>query len=794
MKNLIKITIKCRYLFSIVAVAAIFFLTVSDYAIAFRSVSRAAVRSIKSAVSQNIKQAVKPSFNVRSRYSKSMLSIAFSRNGQYFATVSGNGSAQLWDVQTGQKIINLRHANDSIVSVAFSLDSSFIATGSKKGVISLWNIDQNKIQSTVSAHSALISSMIEVPHQGWLTASADGGIRLIDINSGVIKRYFYVNGGGAVFSITVNHKGDRLISGHDDGKIRIWNLFTGQNTMTIDGKGGAVYSTDISSDDVLAAGLDNGYVKLWNLHTGRKIMFEKRHDAPVRALAISHDSTYIATGSDDNSIKISLLGNNTEMTLAGHEGSINSICFNNDNNFLLTASSDKTSRFWSWRKEKKEAARLVVMREGWAVVTPEGFFDGTLDGDIDDRLESIQWTVGNSSFSVDGFMERYYEPALLGQVLQGKSIFRDEAIEAISEGFSLPPLMKISISSLSESNAGANGNKVHVVVEAVDQGGGINEIRLYHNNKALGDSNIQSVIQKKDKPAGQTKTYKIYLLEGINFIKAVGFSNNRIESVPVEKSVEFTYPQKEIETTLHVVSIGINKYKNPALDLNFAVPDAKNVLEGIEQLHSKVFDVFNFYELYDGDATLNNINTVLKSLSVLPPQDTLVIYFAGHGKTYENNWYFIPYDLYQPDNHSELVKKGISSSELIPMMTNVGAQRVLLLLDSCKSGAVADAFENQKVFALLSRLAGIHMGAAATKEQNAGELKSLGHGLFTYALLKGIKGDADKQPVDGNITVKEILNYVKIEMPALIKKYGTPHQNPVINSRGMDFRIADTRN
>ena len=753
---------------------------------------RPAVNVIRKAISQNIRQAIKPSFNITSRYSKAMLSITFSKYGDYFATVNANGFAQIWDAQTGQKIKNIHSNKGAIIEAVFSENSGFIALGTNTGELILWDIYQGAIKSSISVHSEAVSALIEIPDQGWLVSSLNGLIKLVDIQSGEISRRFYINDAGSVHCMSLNHKGDRLISGHDDGKIRVWNLFTSQIIYTIDGKGGAVYSTATSSDNVLAAALESGEVKLWNLMTGRKIFFEKRHHGPARSVSIDPNSTFIASGGDDGTIHVSVLGKKSEIILTGHKGRIHSICFHPVDDFLFTAGADKTARCWAWKQDQKEMARMVAMRDGWAVVTPDGFFDGTLDGDVDDRLESIQWNIENRAFSIDGFMENYYEPGLLGKILKGETIVHAKSVVDISQGFALPPKLTMSFSYSDKTTAAVRMDSVKLVVDAVDQGGGIDEIRVYHNQKALGEKNIVSDIQHKGKILKRAKTYEIFLVEGKNSFKAVGFSENRIESEPVEKQITATKPDQTIETTLHLVSIGINKYKNPMYDLNYAVPDARGMLDAISQLHADVFDVFTYYELYDQDATLENIKQQFKMLENLPPQDTVVVFIAGHGTISNKNWYYIPYDLFNPNLDSQLVKKGLSSNYLISEMTNIGARQVLLLLDCCKAGAVTDVFKDQKVLALVSRLAGIHVGAAATSEQNASELESMGHGLFTYALLKGLKGAADLKPMDGNITVTEMLAYTENEIPELVQEYKIPHQKPVINLRGADFLVAGT--
>ncbi|MBL8012393.1 MAG: hypothetical protein JNN05_00960, partial [Candidatus Omnitrophica bacterium] len=73
--------------------------------------------------------------------------------------------------------------------------------------------------------------------------------------------------------------------------------------------------------------------------------------------------------------------------------------------------------------------------------------------------------------------------------------------------------------------------------------------------------------------------------------------------------------------------------------------------------------------------------------------------------------------------------------------------------------------------------------------QFAAEFKQLGHGVFTYALLKGLSGEGDGNK-DGRITVKELEAYLNDRVPELTKKYRGTAQYPNSYARGQDFPIG----
>ncbi len=168
--------------------------------------------------------------------------------------------------------------------------------------------------------------------------------------------------------------------------------------------------------------------------------------------------------------------------------------------------------------------------------------------------------------------------------------------------------------------------------------------------------------------------------------------------------------------------------------------DAKDVASYFIQAHTGLFDKYIRYELYDNNATQSSVYNILESLRNIPSQDTVVIYFAGHGKTVGDNWYFIPHELTNPRQDKILQKDGISSDTLQLYIARLGANRIFLLLDSCKSGAVADVFseyKDRRPLALLSRATGIYIAAAAARDQYARELPEHRTRCFYLYAVKG---------------------------------------------------------
>ena len=99
-------------------------------------------------------------------------------------------------------------------------------------------------------------------------------------------------------------------------------------------------------------------------------------------------------------------------------------------------------------------------------------------------------------------------------------------------------------------------------------------------------------------------------------------------------------------------------------------------------------------------------------------------------------------------------------------------------------------YEDRKAQAQLARSSGVHVIAASTPDQFAAEVKELGHGVFTYLLLKGLKGDAVSKASDRTVSVYGLLQYIDAQLPVLSQQYRSTTQYPVVKFNGMDFPLA----
>src|SRR5262249_5733374 len=148
--------------------------------------------------------------------------------------------------------------------------------------------------------------------------------------------------------------------------------------------------------------------------------------------------------------------------------------------------------------------------------------------------------------------------------------------------------------------------------------------------------------------------------------------------------------------------------------------------------------------------------------------DLVVIYFAGHGLVQtigrRQEGFLLPYDA-DPD---EVVTRGVAMSDVASWIDSLDARAVVVCLDCCHAGKVlgqrgpAVAARNMELRpALLEGMSGRgrYLIASCDEGQKSYECAELGHGLFTFHLLEGISGAADRDG-DGRVGLAELFNYV----------------------------------
>lgn len=723
----------------------------------------------------------RPRFEVRQNAGP-VYAVDFTPDSRLMFTAHDDGKVRVWDLDAGAISRQLSAHRGAVLALDVAADGRSLVSGGRDGTAIIWDVASGRRRLVLAGHEGAVRSVAFHPSGLYVATSGDDGTaRVWDSASGDPA---LVEGGpnARITAVAWTVDSRFLVTGAADGTVRLLRVSESRTAIELRGHGGAITGLALTGDGrYLVSASEDATARLWDLTAGRQVRRFRGHQGAVTAVTLRGDAEQLVTVGKDGSARLWNLSSGREVrTYMGHKRTVWDDALSPDGRFLATAGQDGTVRIWQ-RGKGTELVRLVATTETWLAMNRDGQFDA-----VEGRFDDFQWVKDERVFGFERFAEAYFEPGLLARVFAGETIASPRG-GAIEDGFAVPPAIRFDSPS---ADITVRSDRLKIKLALAKKGGAVGEVRLYHNGKLVGSSQRS---RRKERGGELFLTYKVDLVSGENLFVATALSVDRIEGD--RAAVRVYYGGEAEPATLHVLAIGINDYKNADMNLNYATPDAEAILRLFQGATRGPFDKVRLHRLYDKSATRSAILARLKKLSDSRPQDAVVLYFAGHGDVVDEDWYLLPYET-TSFRRKEIRRKGISSSLLMENIQRMGAQSVFFLIDSCKSGTTVRTFGRFKVKKTLRNLArrlGVHVLAATEQQQNAVELPTLGHGLFTYVLLEGARGAADGGR-DGGIEVSELVDYVADRVPAMMNQMATSMlQTPVAYNWGLDFKILSVK-
>jgi hypothetical protein len=203
----------------------------------------------------------------------------------------------------------------------------------------------------------------------------------------------------------------------------------------------------------------------------------------------------------------------------------------------------------------------------------------------------------------------------------------------------------------------------------------------------------------------------------------------------------------------------------------------------------------NIITLIDKDATKARIEGYVKNYipSNLDNDSTLYVYFAGHGMPgiKKGEPYLVPHDA----DTRFIEQTGYKLVSFYQDLNRLNLKRVYVFLDSCFSGVASRAdemlikgarpamFHVEEVDPPTTSIISLN---ATSIGQISNAFPEKEHGLFTYYLLRGLKGEADADD-NGWISIKEIYGFVRRHVDRESRRLQS-RQTPIILPSGYEWK------
>jgi WD40 repeat protein/serine/threonine protein kinase len=265
--------------------------------------------------------------------------------------------ARVWDVRTGNKLLELRHAA-AVSSIAFSPRGHDVVTGGRDGTVKLWNAQDGKELKTFRNQTRNIHRVCVSPDGTRVVfAGDDHTVRVWDRTSG--RELFALRGhSGTIHSLAYQAHGRRLVSA-DNSSVKVWEAVAGGQTV-LSGGPGLAFSPDGRQ---LATQGPPQTIKVWDVRTGQ-LLRSLKGSVSHGSLAFSPDGARLLSA-EDYTVTIWDLNTGAKVLAKESRSPVSQAQFSPDGKTLALACLGEPVCIWDAHTGAALRTLGGVAMEGW---------------------------------------------------------------------------------------------------------------------------------------------------------------------------------------------------------------------------------------------------------------------------------------------------------------------------------------------------------------------------------------------------------------------------------------------
>jgi WD40 repeat protein/uncharacterized caspase-like protein len=646
--------------------------------------------------------------------------------------LSDQNGYKIWDTETGKSLINFDD-DEPIISPDGKM---VISVGKDGNYLAVWDADSGILQRSIKGHSAAITAVAMSSNSEVLaSASKDKTIRLWEVRSG--KQLHIAKASGNVDALMFSPTGRTILVMGEKRSSTLLETDTGREILSLK-PAGSPYSSELGSAFIFSQDgktlfvNDENQINLWSVETGQRI----------RSISFPIITQYDV----QNGTSVFEIDVESGASVKKYTGAKD----------ILGISQDESS--------------IGVSTEGggWALQLLGGELTQDFAGTAAELVSATSQDGSLFAYSVNG---------------------------------------EVFVRNIKSWQANAACAEITEQIKAIEFSPNQRQLLILTRDdvhSSLADDFYSLRICDIEKKTFVGPNYED-IVRGFSLspdsrqlVAGAYNARNLIASIPARVAVNSARPVDGARPRLFVLAIGVNDYWDTRLNLNFAVPDARAVAAAFQKIGQQpIYDSAHIRTVLNEGVTRGNLEKAFKELATqVHPSDVFVLFTAGHGRTLEGHYHFIPYDFRYRDE-SSYAQGGISQEQWQQWISPISARKSILIYDTCESGTLTaeqsavrglGPVEEQAIaIEKLKRATGRTILAAATDTKPALEGYK-GHGVFSYALLESLEKGRVNQ--EGLIDVLGLISFVDEEVPTLSFQAFKQRQIPQTKFVGSNFAVA----
>jgi WD40 repeat protein len=247
--------------------------------------------------------------------------VAFSPNGRRIASGSCDKTIVVWDAVTGEVVAGpLEGHTKAIWCVCFSPDDKHIASGALDNTVRIWDAQTGGLLvGPLTGHTSCVCSVVFSGDGGKVASGSDDRtVMTWDVRSGKLVLGPLRGHKNRVIFVAFSPDGNKIVSTSSDNNSCVWDTRSGvlvsgpskrhaEGTLAVEFMPNTAWHCAVSPDGKLIAGIMNrnpARARLWDSKTGRLAATFAGHTAKIWTIAFAPDSKRVVSSSGDKTVRV----------------------------------------------------------------------------------------------------------------------------------------------------------------------------------------------------------------------------------------------------------------------------------------------------------------------------------------------------------------------------------------------------------------------------------------------------------------------------------------------------------